>query len=99
MGFSKAFPRYVGKSTYPVWEEITLSEAEERQVEESARLENIKLMKECIDDTAIIFKEKKLKDFQSDIIRIALGLFEKRAGHLVYFKESKCKEKFDEAFK
>ena len=53
-------------------------------------------MKECIDDTKSIFKNKDLKQYQSDLINIAIALFEKRASHTVYWKESKAKEKFDE---
>ena len=64
-----------------------------------ARQENINLMKECIDDTKSIFKNKDLKQYQSDLINIAIALFEKRASHSVYWKEAKCKEKFDEKFK
>ena len=53
-------------------------------------------MKECILDSSLIIKEKRLKSFQNDMINIAIALFEKRSSHVVYLKESKCKEKFDE---
>jgi hypothetical protein len=52
-------------------------------------------MKECVDDAKGIMQDKVLKDFQSDLISLARALFEKRASHSVYWKESKCKEKFD----
>ena len=61
MTFSKSFPKTTDKSVYPKWEEVFLTEAEEKEQEELCRKENIKLMKECIDDTKKIFKEKKLK--------------------------------------
>ncbi|MBN2421689.1 hypothetical protein JXB41_00560 [Candidatus Woesearchaeota archaeon] len=98
MVFYKTFPRTTDKSTYPVWEEITLTDAEEKEQEEIARRENINLMKECIDDADKIMQEKNLKPFQTDKINIAIALFEKRASHEVYFKERKAKEKFDEKF-
>ncbi len=31
-----------------------------------------------------------------NVARIAIALFEKRASHVVFWKESKAKEKFDE---
>ena len=98
MTFSKSFPRYVKDSTYPRWEEVFLTIEEEKETEEKSKEENIKLIKECIEDAKNIFKDKNLKDFQTDIIRTAVALFEKRASHIVYWKESKCKEKFDKMF-
>ena len=32
-------------------------------------------------------------------MRIAVALFEKRASHVIFWKESKAKEKFDDLFK
>ena len=52
-------------------------------------------MKECIEDSKKIFQEKNLKPFQTDMVNIAIALFEKRASHSVYHKERKAKEKFD----
>ncbi len=98
MVFSKSFPKTTDKSTYPVWEEITLSDVEEEEQEVLARKENIELMKECINDSKSIMKDKNLKPYQTDMINIAVALFEKRASHLVYHKERKAKEKFDEKF-
>ena len=51
-------------------------------------------MNECIVDAQKIFMEKDLKDFQSDLINVAIALFDKRASHHVYWKENKAKEKF-----
>ena len=95
MVFSKSFPRTLEGSNYPRWEEVFLTEEEEKAVEERNRQENIVLMKECIEDAKKVMTEKGMKDFQSDLIAMAISLFEKRASHLVYWKESKAKEKFD----
>ena len=98
MAFSKSFPRTVKGSTYPVWEEIFLTEEEEKEQELNCREENKKRMEECIEDAKKIAKNKNLKDFQSDIIEIATSLFDKRASHEIYWKENKAKEKFDKKF-
>ena len=98
MPFSKSFPKQSKTSTYPQWEEVTLNEAEEEAEEQKARAENIKLMKECISDVKNVMQEKGLKDYQTDLVSIAVALFEKRSSHVIYWKESKAKEKFDEMF-
>ena len=98
MTFSKSFPKQSKTSTYPQWEEVTLTEEEEKAEEQKSRTENIALMKECIEDAKSILKEKEFKDCQRDITNIAIALFEKRASHTIYWKESKAKEKFDEMF-
>nr|MCK4930156.1 hypothetical protein [Nanoarchaeota archaeon] len=95
MAFSKTFPKTTDKSVYPKWIEVFLTDKEEKEQEELCRQENIKLMKECISDAKKIFSEQKLKDYQTDTIRLAVALFEKRASHSIYWKESKAKEKFD----
>ena len=77
MGFSKSFPRTTDKSAYPKWEEVYLSEEEEALEEKKARDENIKLMQECIRDARKIMKEENLKNYQTDLINIAISLFEK----------------------
>ena len=97
MPFSKSFPRTVKGSNYPKWEEVFISE-EEAQEEQKCRIENIRLMKECVEDAKKIFEEKNLKHYQTDLIRMSIALFEKRASHSVYWKERKAKEKFDELF-
>ena len=98
MVFSKSFPRTVKESSYPRWEEVYLTEEEEKEMGDRCREENIKLMKQCMEDAKKIFFEKNLKDFQSDIVSVAISLFEKRASHEVYWKENKAKEKFDKLF-
>jgi hypothetical protein len=96
MAFSKSFAKTTDKSVYPKWIEVFLSEKEERDEERKCREENIRLMKECLDDAKKIFSDSKLKDYQTNVISIAISLFEKRASHAIYWKESKAKEKFDE---
>ena len=98
MTFSKSFPRTSEKSSYPIWEEIFLTNEEEKLIEELAHKENIELMKQCFQDAKKIISEENLKDYQSDITKIAIALFEKSASHSVYWKEAKCKERFDDKF-
>ena len=95
MPFSKSFPRTIKGSNYPIWEEIFISEDEEKAEEEKCRKENLKLMDQCIEDAKKIISGKNLKPYQTDLVRMAIALFEKRASHSVYWKESKAKEKFD----
>lgn len=99
MGFSKTFPRTTDKSVYPKWIEIGLGEEEEKEQERKAREKNIEVMKECIVDAKRIIGEKDLHRYQSDLVSMAVALFEKRASHEIYFKENKAKEKFDREFK
>ena len=99
MVFNKSFPHTTEKSVYPKWEEITLNNEEEKKQEAIARRENIQKMQECIDDSKSIMESKALKPYQTDMINIAIALFDKRGGHEIYYKENKAKEKFDEKFK
>jgi hypothetical protein len=98
MVFSARFPRTTDKSVYPKWEEVHLSETEESEIDSLARKENTRLMKECINDAKQVISEQEMKDFQTNVIRLAIALFEKRASHSVYWKERKAKEKFDQKF-
>jgi hypothetical protein len=93
--FSKSFPRTSDKGIYPTWEEVYLSLDEEKEVEDFAKKENIKLMKDCIREAKRIVGEENLQYYQSDVVNIAISLFEKISSHVVYHKESKAKEKFD----
>ena len=95
MSFSKSFPKTIKGSNYPRWDEVFLTDDEEKLEEVKCRQENLKLMDECINDAKIIIAKQNLKPFQSDLIRIAIALFDKRAYHSVYWKENKAKEKFD----
>jgi hypothetical protein len=96
--FSKTFPRNVEGSNYPKWEEVFLNENEEKEIEEKIRAQNLELMKECIRDANLVLQEKNLDFTHSDVIKAAIALFEKRASHVVYAKERKAKEKFDDQF-
>lgn len=95
MPFSKSFPKTSKTSPYPQWEEISLTDEEEKAVEQKSREENIKLFKECITDAKSILIEKGVNESNSDVINAAIALFEKRASHVIYHKESRAKEKFD----
>ncbi len=95
MVYSKSFPKTIEGSNYPRWEEVYLTSNEEEIVQENARQENISLMKECINDAKKLFHEQNLKDYQTDVITMAIALFEKRASHEVYHKETFAKEKVD----
>lgn len=95
MPFSKTFPKTIPGSNYPLWEEVTISEEEEKQIEEDCRRFNNQLFEECIFDAKLILQKKGLGE-EPLIIQTAIALFEKRASHVVFWKESKAKEKFDE---
>ncbi|MBI2499328.1 hypothetical protein HYV88_03745 [Candidatus Woesearchaeota archaeon] len=99
MTFFKTFPRTLKGGSYPVWEEVVLSDEEEKKAEIQAREENISLMKDCIDEAKKILAEKGFKFYQSDVVNLAISIFDKIASHQVYYKENKAKEKFDEKFK
>jgi len=96
MAFSKSFPKTTDKSSYPVWEEIFLTEEEEKEEENKSREENVNIMKECIDDAKNLIESKGFKGYKEDILQVAVALFEKRASHTVYAKERRAKEKFDQ---
>ena len=98
MPFSKSFPKQSKTSAYPQWEEITLTEEEEKAVEQKSRQENINLFKQCIEDAKYLLIGKGLNESDSGIIKVAIALFEKRASHEIYWKENRAKEKFDEMF-
>lgn len=95
MVFSKSFPKTIGGTAYPKWIEVSLTEDEENQIEEDCRQENIRVMQQCIDDAKSLIEQKGFKGFKEDILTVATILFEKRASHVVYWKENKAKEKFD----
>ena len=94
----KTFPRTVDGHSYPVWEEIILSDKEELISEQQAKRENLKLMKRCLDDAKKLLEDMGFREYQSDILGIALTMFRKQASHVVYWKDSRCKEKFDRRY-
>jgi hypothetical protein len=95
MAFSKSFAKTTEKSVYPKWVEVYLTEEEEREEEKKCKAENVRLMKECLEDARKIFASEKLKGYETSLITLTIALFEKRASHSVYWKENKAKEKFD----
>jgi len=99
MTYSKNFPRTVEGTNFPKWEEICLTGDEDLAEEKRCRTDNLEVMKECIDDAKQLMAEKGLKDYQSDLIAMAVALFRKRAAYAIHYKEQKAKEKFDEEFK
>jgi len=76
------------------WQEILLSEHEERECEQRARKENLYLVRKCIADARNVVKDERLMDMQSHVLSIALALFKKRASHCAYYKEEECAKKF-----
>ena len=95
MPFSKTFPKTVPGSSYPVWEEVFLTEEEEKQVEERCQKENFKIFDDSIQDARMLAIKNGMNT-DENVARLAIALFEKRASHVVFFKENKAKEKFDE---
>ncbi len=95
MAFSKTFPRTVPGTNYPLWEEVFLTADEERRCEEKCREENFVLMNECLQEAKTVAIKHGINT-DENVARIAIALFEKRASHVVFWKESKAKEKFDE---
>jgi len=94
MVFSKTFPREIEGSNFPRWEEMFLSAQEEREIEQVARQEFLYLVRQCMADARNVLKDEGMMDTQSHVLGIALALFKKRASHTSYYKEDKCKDKF-----
>lgn len=94
MMFSKSFAKKTAVGGTE-WEEVKLTDDEEKQVDERARTENIVLMNQCIEDAKSILIKKGLMSDDLSIVDVAIALFEKRASHSIYLKERKAKEKFD----
>ena len=91
----KTFPKTMMGTTQPIWEEVVLTPKEEFVEEQKARRDYLNVLKICIDDARKIMEEKGMPEYQADIMNIALTLFRKRASHVVYWKDSRCKEKFE----
>ena len=94
MPFSKSFPKTLPGSTYPLWEEVFLTEQEEKLVEEDCRRDNKRLLDECLQEAKAIAIKHGINT-EENTTQLAIALFEKRASHVVFWKESKAKEKFD----
>tara|TARA_Y100000310_G_C20596336_1_gene770700 strand:- start:182 stop:481 length:300 start_codon:yes stop_codon:yes gene_type:complete len=98
MPFSKTFPKTVPGSNYPVWEEVFLTEEEEREAESSCKRENFRILDQCLDEAKALAIKHGLNT-DANRVRLAIALFEKRASHEVFWKENKAKQKFDKTFK
>ncbi len=94
MAFSKSFPRTVAGTNYPIWEEVFLSVDEEKRCEEQCSEENFQIMNTCLAEAKMVAIKHGVNT-DDNVARIAIALFEKRASHVVFWKESKAKEKFD----
>jgi hypothetical protein len=94
MAFSKTFPKTVPGTNYPIWEEVYLNNEEEKAIEELCKKENFRILDECVQDARMLAIKNGMNE-DSNIINIAKSLFDKRASHEIFWKESKAKEKFD----
>ncbi|MBT3814067.1 hypothetical protein HOE37_00910 [Candidatus Woesearchaeota archaeon] len=95
MAFSKTFPKTVPGTNYPIWEEVFLTEEEERQVEETCRKSNFQIMDVSLQEAKILAIKHGMNE-DHNLVQIARSLFEKKASHVIFWKESKAKEKFDQ---
>jgi hypothetical protein len=98
MNFSKTFPRTTKESSYPIWEEIVLSEEEEKLAQEECRRENYFILDESLEEAKSLAIKHGMNTDENRVL-IAIALFEKRASHVIFWKENKAKEKFDKTFK
>lgn len=96
MAFRKRFPKDVPTSPYPQWVTVELTKEQEEQLEEKTRDENVSLMQECLSDAKELVEAQGLKDYQTDVVNIAISLFEKRASHLAYHKEEFAYDQFQQ---
>lgn len=94
MAFSKTFPKSVPGTNYPIWEEVYLTKEEEQEVEEASRKENFQLLDESLQEGKMLAIKHGLNT-DENVIRLGIALFEKRASHVIFWKETKAKEKFD----
>lgn len=98
MVFSKTFPRQIPGSNYPVWEEVYLTDEEEQDLEAQCRKENYLILDECIKDAKALAIKNSINS-DENVSALAIALFEKRSSHVIFWKESKAKEKFDQKIK
>lgn len=94
MTFSKTFPRTIPGSNYPVWEEVKLTEEEERQAEWQCKRENFRIFDECLGEAKALSIKHGINEDEI-VSNVAIALFEKKASHVVFWKENKAKDKFD----
>ncbi len=94
MAFSKTFPKTVQGTNYPIWEEVYLTNEEEKAIEDLCKKENFRILDECVQDAKMLAIKNGMNE-DSNVVILAKCLFEKRASHEIFWKESKTKEKFD----
>jgi hypothetical protein len=94
MAFSKTFPKQVSGSNYPIWEEVFLTNEEEKQVEQECKRHNFSILDECLLEGKALAIKHGINS-EEVVTKLATSLFEKRASHEVFWKENKAKEKFD----
>ncbi len=94
MPFNKSFPRTLPGTSYPVWEEVTLSLEEEKEVEEACKKENFSLLDQSLFEAKQLAIKHQINT-EDTVTALAIALFEKKASHVVFWKENKAKEKFD----
>lgn len=94
MALSKTFPKTVPGSNYPQWEEVSLTAEEEQGIIQECSKENVQLMDKCLHEAKVLVIKHGINT-DENVAHIAIALFEKRASHEVFWKESKAKEKFD----
>ena len=99
MTYSKRFPKDVATQVHPKWIEVSLTDDEESQVEQDTRRLHAALMKQCVADAKSVAKAAEVHAEPADIISMAGALFDKRASHVVWHKEERAKQKFDELHK
>ncbi len=95
MPFSKRFPKTIPGTNFPLWEDIFLTGEEEKQVEEDCRKENFRILDCCLAEAKALAIKRSINT-ENNVTRLAIALFEKQASHLVFWKESRAKEKFEQ---
>lgn len=96
MAFSKSFPRKVPGAP-PEWVEITLTNEEEIAIDDAARRINFQILDESLCESKTLAIKHGINSEQNQT-HLAIALFEKRASHAVFHKETKAKQKFDDRY-
>lgn len=97
MAFTKRFPKDVATSPYPQWIEVALSDEEEQEVEQAVRQQHARLLARCVQDAKQVAKSSEVHADPTEIVNLARALFDKQASHVVFHKESRAREKFEES--
>lgn len=71
-----------------------MSEEEEKQVEEECKQENFKLLDDSLRQAKTLVIKHAINT-EDNVARLAVALFEKQASHVIFWKESRAKEKFE----